>query len=87
MLTETASKTAIAAPQYRYWQSEPTPKSYLLTLELTPRLTAKLPAAQKLIEVIIPEPPTLQMEREIIEQASLEFWKWAVLTRRLEAIA
>ena len=85
MLTET-TKTAIASP-YRYWEKEEKPTSYLLTLELMPRRPAKLPAPMKLIEVIIPEPPTHQIEREIIEQAGLDFWKWSVLTRRIEAIA
>ena len=83
MLTET--KPAIASP-YRYWEKEPKPTSYLLTLELMPR-RAKLPAPMKVIEVIIPEPPTRQAEREMIEQAGLDYWQWTILTRRLEAIA
>jgi hypothetical protein len=87
MLTETV-KPAIASHPYR-WESEPQakPTSYLLTLELMPRRPEKLPAPMKLIEVIIPEPPTHQMEREILDQAGLDYWKWSVLTRRLEAIA
>lgn len=87
MLTET-TKTVIASPSpYRYWEKEAKPASYLLTLELMPRRPEKLPAPQKVIEVIIPEPPTHQMEKEILEQAGLDRWQWTILTRRLEAIA
>ena len=87
MLTET--KPAIASP-YRYWEKEPTPKSYLLILDLMtrPSLTRKgRPLQEKRIEVIVTEPPTLETEKAIFRQANLDYWEWTILTRRLEAIA
>jgi len=74
-------------PTYRYWEQAKKPTAYLLTLEVVPRKIAKLPAAQKLIEATVTEPPTAKAEREILEQAGLDFWKWEVMIRRLEAIA
>ena len=75
------------SPTYRYWEQTKKPAAYLLTLEVIPRKTAKLPTAMKLIEVTVTEPPTAKQEREILEQAGLDFWKWEVQTRHIEAIA
>jgi hypothetical protein len=74
-------------PTYRYWEKPAKPASYKLCLEAIPRKIAKLPTAMKMIEVTVTEPPTAKQEREILEQAGLDFWKWEVQTRHIEAIA